>query len=119
MILLDGTACWYPCVDQFTAFNVTTVTPSGYEVVMEGTRLSREEKDGVTLTTWDFPHPVADIYLVGGKYVISEDHYNNISIYTYFFPEDRGLSQNYIDYSKNILSFMKDFLVNIHLRNLL
>ena len=103
MILLDGTSCWYPCVDQFTAFNVTTVTPSGYEVVMEGTRLSREEKDGVTLTTWDFPHPVADIYLVGGKYVISEDHYNNISIYTYFFPEDRGLSQNYIDYSKKYL----------------
>jgi len=103
MILLDGTSCWYPCVDQFTAFNITTVTPSGYEVVMEGTRLSREEKDGVTLTTWDFPHPVADIYLVGGKYVISEDHYNNISIYTYFFPEDRGLSQNYIDYSKKYL----------------
>ena len=103
MILLDGTSCWYPCVDQFTAFNVTTVTPSGYEVVMEGTRLSREEKDGVTLTTWDFPHPVADIYLVGGKYVISEDNYNNISIYTYFFPEDTGLSQNYIDYSKKYL----------------
>ena len=103
MILLDGTSCWYPCVDQFTAFNITTVTPSGYEVVMEGTRLSREEKDGVTLTTWDFPHPVADIYLVGGKYVISEDNYNNISIYTYFFPEDTGLSQNYIDYSKKYL----------------
>src|SRR3972149_1715028 len=103
IILLDGSACWYPCVDRFSTFNVTTVTPTGYEVVMEGTRVSRVEKDGVMLTSWDFPHPVGDIYLVGGKYVINEDTYNNIAIYTYFFPEDTGLSQSYIDYSKKYL----------------
>ncbi len=103
IILLDGSACWYPCTDGHTAFNVTTVTPSGYEVVMEGTRVSREEKNGVTSTSWDFPHPVGGIYLVGGKYVINEENYNNIAIYTYFFPEDTGLSQSYMDYSKKYL----------------
>ncbi len=103
IILLDGSACWYPCIDGFTTFNVTAVTPSGYEMVMEGTRVSREEKNGVILTTWDFPHPVGGIYLVGGKYVINEDTYNNVAIYTYFFPEDTGLSQSYIDYCKKYL----------------
>ncbi len=103
IILLDGSACWYPCIDGHAAFNVTTVTPSGYEVVMEGTRVSREERNGVTSTSWDFPHPVGGIYLVGGKYVINEENYNNIAIYTYFFPEDTGLSQNYMDYSKKYL----------------
>src|SRR3989304_3675850 len=103
IILLDGSACWYPCIDGFSTFNVTTVTPTSYEVVMEGTRISREEKNGVTSTSWDFPHPVGGIYLVGGKYVINEENYNNIAIYTYFFPEDTGLSQSYIDYSKKYL----------------
>ena len=67
IILLDGSACWYPCVDGFSTFNVTAVTPSGYEVVMEGTRVSRVEKNGVMLTTWDFPHPVGGIYLIGDR----------------------------------------------------
>ena len=103
IILLDGSACWYPCIDGLTTFHVTTVTPSGYEVVMEGTRVLREEEKGVTLTSWDFPYPVGGIYLVGGKYIINEDTHNNITIYTYFFPEDTGLSQSYIDYSKKYL----------------
>ena len=103
IILLDGSACWYPCIDGHAAFNVTTVTSSGYEVVMEGTRVSREEKNGVTSTSWDFPHPVGGIYLVGGRYVINEENYSNIAIYTYFFPEDTGLSQSYMDYSKKYL----------------
>jgi len=103
IILLDGSACWYPCIDGHAAFNVATVTPSGYEVVMEGTRVSREEKNGVTSTSWDFPHPVGGIYLVGGKYIINEENYNDIAIYTYFFPEDTGLSQSYMDYSKKYL----------------
>ncbi len=105
IILLDGSACWYPCIDGFKTFNVTTVTPSGYEVVMEGRRILREESNGKTRTSWDFPHPAGNIYLVGGRYVISEDTYNNIAIYTYFFSEDTGLSKSYIDYSKKYLEF--------------
>ncbi len=103
IILLDGSACWYPCMGRFTTFHVTTVTPTACETVMEGTRVSREERNGVTTTSWDFPHPVEDIYLAGGKYIVNEDTYNNISIYTYFFPEDTGLSQGYMDYSKKYL----------------
>lgn len=77
IILLDGSSCWYPCIDGpatgIATFKVTATTLQGYEVVMEGTRLSREVRDGMIVTTWDFPHPSSGIYLAGGRYIITED----------------------------------------------
>jgi len=103
IVLLDGESCWYLCTGEDASFRVTAVTPGGYEAVMEGTRLSRVEADGTVVTTWDFPVPVPGIYLVAGRYSVTEERHNDIDIYTYFFPEDQDLSRVYIEYSKKYI----------------
>jgi len=110
IILLDASSCWHLCIEEAAAFNVTAVTPSGYEVVMEGTRLSRKEEKGMTVTTWDFPHPASGAYLVGGRYTVTEDQYKDIALYTYLFPEDVSLSDTYIEYSKKYLELYERLL---------
>lgn len=108
--LLDGSACWYPCTNEPAIFKITTVTPENYEIVMEGERVSRKIENGTTVTSWDIPYPSSGIYLVGGRYVINEEKYNDITIYTYLFPEDVGLSATYIDNSKRYLELYNRLL---------
>lgn len=103
IVLLDGAACWYLCTGGNASFRVTAVTPSGYEAVMEGTKSLRTEKEGTAITTWDFPDPAPGIYLIAGRYVVTEERYNDIDLYTYFFPEDQNLSGAYIEHAKRYL----------------
>lgn len=104
IVLLDGAACWYLCTSAENAsFRVTAVTPAGYEVVMEGTKSSRTEKEGTFITTWDFPDPAPGIYLVAGRYAVTTERYNDIDLYTYFFPEDQNLSGTYIEHAKRYI----------------
>lgn len=108
--LLDGSSCWYPCTNDSAVFKVTAITPEGYEIVMEGERLSRKVEAGKTVTTWDFPFPSSGIYLVGGRYVINEEKYNEITLYTYLFPEDVSLAATYLDNSKRYLELYNRLL---------
>lgn len=101
--LLDGSACWYPCTNDSAMFKITTVTPEQYEIVTEGERIIRKVEDGTTLTTWDIPYPSSNVYLVGGRYVINEEKFNDITLYTYLFPEDMNLSRTYLDHSRRYL----------------
>ncbi|MDD5435144.1 MAG: M1 family aminopeptidase [Nitrospira sp.] len=103
IILLDGSSCWYPCTSDSAAFKVTSVTPENYEVVMEGERLFRKKEAGKTVTIWDFPYPSSGIYLVGGRYSITEEKYNDITLYTYLFPEDVSLSATYLDNTRRYI----------------
>lgn len=110
IILLDASSCWYLCIEDAATFNMTAVTPAGYEAVMEGTRLSRKEEEEMVSTTWDFPHPASGVYLVGGRYTVTEDQYKDIALYTYFFSEDVNLSGTYIEYSKKYLEIYERLL---------
>lgn len=103
IVLLDGAACWYLCTEGTASFRVTTLTPAGYEAVMEGTKSLRIEKEGKVITTWDFPDPAAGIYLVAGRYSVTEERYNDIDLYAYFFPEDQNLSGAYIEHAKKYI----------------
>ncbi|MBI5194591.1 MAG: hypothetical protein HZA08_14320 [Nitrospirae bacterium] len=108
--LIDSSACWYPCTNEPAIFKVTAVTPEHYEIVTEGEKITRKVENGTTVTAWDIPYPSSGIYLVGGRYVIHEEKYNDITIYTYLFPEDVGLSATYLDNSKRYLELYNRLL---------
>lgn len=113
IILLDGASCWYPCiktVNETATFKVTAITPKDYEIVMEGDRVSRKVNGGITNTIWDFPYPSSGIYLVGGRYIINEDKYNDIKLYTYLFPVDVSLSSTYMEHTKKYLELYERLL---------
>ena len=109
---LSPSALWYPVMEGVKdfAYKINITSGKGYEYITSGDRIRREEKGDKVISTFQFLNPSEEIFLVGGKYIISENNYNDIKIYTYFFPEDEDLSDGYIDSVKNYLRLYEELL---------
>ena len=109
---LSPSALWYPVMEggKDFAYKINITSEKGYEYITVGDRIRREEKGDKVISTFQFLDPSEEIFLVGGKYKISESNYNDIKIYTYFFPEDGDLSDGYIESVKNYLKLYEGLL---------
>ena len=111
-IFLSPSALWYPVVEggKDFAYKINITSEKGYEYITAGDRIRREEKGDKITTSFQFSNPSEEIFLVGGKYIISESNYNDIKIYTYFSPKDEDLSDGYIESVKNYLKLYEGLL---------
>ncbi len=109
---LSPDALWYPILeaDNRFSYKINITTDKGYEYIAAGERIKRDESGDKIVTSFQFLNPAEDIFLVGGKYKISEGEYDKIKIYTYFFPEDENLSEGYIEAVKNYLKLYEGLI---------
>ena len=95
-IYLSPEACYYPYIDEQPAvFQVTTYTPQDYLTVTDGRLAATKTANGFRLTQWEGEQPADGIYISGGKWELVQDEYNGVQIYSFFFPEDRELGEQY------------------------
>jgi aminopeptidase N len=108
--LLSG-AHWYPDLPGGkSTFRLRVQAPAGYEAVTAGKRLERGTNEGITVSTWETTHPLQGLALSAGPYVVGEKQHQEIPVYTYFFPEDVHLSEQYRASTAQYLSLYTDLL---------
>ena len=109
--LLLSRAKWYPDVpDTRPTFRLRVEAPAGYEAVTAGKRLDRSVQGGISSSTWETTHPLQGLALSAGPYVVGEKDHEEIPIYTYFFPQDDHLSEQYRQSTATYLSLYSDLL---------
>lgn len=110
-VYLSPASMWYPDIPgSLAAFRVTVITPEGYEAVTQGTLVSRKSLDGKTHTTWEEKNVSEGCDLVAGKYTVTRVNHRGIDIYAYFFPEEQGLVETYINATKRYLDMYQKLL---------
>ncbi len=110
-VYLSPACAWYPDIPgSLAAFRVTVITPEGYESVTQGTLISRKSVDGRTHTTWEERNVSEGCDLVAGKYKVTSINHKGIDIYAYFFPEEQGLAETYINATKRYLDMYQKLL---------
>jgi aminopeptidase N len=108
-IFLTGT--WYPKPDQMCNYHLTAALPNGYEAVSEAEAIEKTTKDGRTNFAFHFPHPLDAITLMAtDRYKIVRDHFNDVQIFAYFFPEEAHLIQTYIEHTKKFLKLYENLI---------
>lgn len=108
---LSLTGIWYPYMPGLFKYSLSALLPEGYEAVSEAERIEKTIRSGVAEFFFDFPHPVDGInFIATNRYEIIKDHYKDIEIYAYFFPEDIGLARTYIEYTKKYLKLYEDII---------
>ncbi len=109
---LSPSALWYPVMEGGKSFSykINITSDKGYEYITAGERTIRDESGDKIITSFQFLNPSEEIFLVGGRYKISEGRYNDVKIYTYFFPEDEDLSDGYIESVKNYLKLYEGLI---------
>lgn len=110
-VYLSPACTWYPDIPgSLAAFRVTAITPEGHEAVTQGTLVSRKSIDGKTYTTWEERNVSEGCDLVAGKYKVTSINHKGIDIYAYFFPEEQGLVETYINATKRYLDMYQKLL---------
>jgi aminopeptidase N len=108
IVLTDG---WYPFIDGLSIYNLTAVLPAGFEGISEAEGITiKEAADGSREFSFSFRHPVRDINLIAGKYIVEKDTYNETELYSYFFMEDKELSKAYMEHAKKYLEMYEKLL---------
>lgn len=94
------TETWYPVPQVLYIYHLNAIVPSGYHAISEAERIDLIKGDNYWRYVFDFPYPLDHINLIASRdFVVKETEVGNISIYTYFFPEDELLRDKYIEYT--------------------
>lgn len=105
IILTNG---WYPSIDGLSVYNLTAILPNEFEGISEAEEITIREKTDISREfTFIFRHPLRDINLIAGKYVVERDRHNETDLFAYFLPEDKELAKTYIEYTKKYLVMYK------------
>ncbi len=108
-IFLTGT--WYPQLQGLFKYNLRAFLPDGYEAVSEAERIIKHSNNGKAEFIFEFPYVSDGInFIATNRYLVINDHYNDIEIYAYFFKEDLSLARSYIEHTKKYLSMYENLL---------
>ncbi|MEC4676585.1 MAG: M1 family aminopeptidase, partial [Nitrospirota bacterium] len=108
VVLIDE---WYPAMDGLSLFSLTAVLPREFEAVSEAEEILIQDRTETDREfSFVFPHPVRNISLIAGRYLISKDTFNETEIFAYFLPEDKGLAKTYIEYAGKYLAMYEKLL---------
>jgi len=101
---------FYPAIEGLSYYDLKVTLPEDYEAISEADEIKVEIKSGVREFSFKFPHPVDGISLIASRYKVVQESFRGIDIYAYFFPEDIGLANTYLEYTKKYLELYEKLL---------
>lgn len=105
------TGAWYPAAEApLSRFSLKVYVPRGFHAVSEADTIAIAEGGQRNLVTFAFPHPVPGIHLVMAPYVVTSERFRSIEIATFLLPEDQGLAQQYLAYTRKYLEMYEGML---------
>lgn len=108
-VYLSSESQWYPDIEgSLSAYRLTALVPQGWSVVTQG-RKTEETTDGEHVSsTWVVSDRSEALTLVANRFAIKSRAWKSrngqsIELATYFFPDNAGLADEYLDATSNYL----------------
>jgi len=101
---------WYPSLGGPAFYNLAVELPADLEVISEADSETVRIDGDIKTVTFELPHPVPDITLVAGKYVVDEEVFHGIAIRTFFFPSEKELSATYLEEVKRYIELYESMI---------
>ncbi len=93
---------WHPVPDRDMLYSLEAVLPGNFTAVCEAETVT-EEKGDKTRFRASYDHPIRSLHLAAGPYVVRSVTVGTIRLFTYFFPEDAGLADGYLESAASYL----------------
>ncbi|MBK3332713.1 PDZ domain-containing protein [Persephonella atlantica] len=88
---------WYPFLENLAVYSLNVEVPEGFILVSEAEKEKVEKKEGKAYYSFEFPHPLEHIHLIGTtKYIVKERDFNGVKLQAYFFERDVELADKYL-----------------------
>ncbi len=110
-IYLAGASGWIPTQkgNKFT-FNLKTYLPSGWQSISQGEETVRRSDGELQINEWICDKPMEELYLIAGKYVISEEDHHGIKVMTYTYQDDPELTGRYRAATKRYIDMYSELI---------
>lgn len=110
-VYLSASTYWYPVKStDLSMFNINVRIQYPYIVVTQGELTKRKVKGGYSISKWKSHIPADGLALVAGKYIIHTTTVDNIKVSTYFFEEDDGMSDLFLNAAVNYVKLYSGVL---------
>ena len=110
-VYLSSSSHWFPDKPGSMAiFTLEASIPEPFRVVSQGELIAEELRDGFWRSKWKNEWPTEGFALVAGKYSVRSRKVNDIRISTYFFQQDDGVSEIFLDKAEEYLKIYPEFL---------
>jgi hypothetical protein len=110
-VFISPSYFWYPTLpNDHSYFDILISTPDTLQILTQGKLISEEVIDNTRKTNWKIDYPGNGVHLVGSKYIVQEQKYKDISIYTYFFPESQDLAESYLSACQRYLGMYEKLI---------
>ncbi|HMS84381.1 MAG TPA: M1 family aminopeptidase [Nitrospira sp.] len=102
-VYLSGESQWYPdLLGSFGTYRMTARVPQGWTVVASGRKDGEVTSTGKVSSTWVVPDRSEAFTLVANRFVTKSRVWHSstgqrIDLQTYFFPDNAGLADEYLD----------------------
>ncbi len=108
-VYLAGSSNWIPTQksNSFT-YTLKTHLPTGWQSISQGKETIRSSDENFQVNEWTCDKPMEEIYLVAGKYVITEEDHHGIKVMTYTYAEEPELSKRYRQATKRYLDMYSE-----------
>lgn len=97
------TGRWYPSTEGLEHHRLKALVPGYFAAVSEAERIEVEKRPEGDLYSFFFPNPAEGMNLIACRFSIKKDAFRDVELYAYFFPEDAGLADTYLAYTKKYL----------------
>ena len=108
------TSNWLPSIDDMNdkiEFDLSVVTPKGYQVISNGKMVSKRETPTYNLWQFDMQNPMSSylVALVIGKYKKTVKHSKSgIPLEMYYYPKDHSKFEPTYRYTKQMFDFLEE-----------
>ncbi|MCP9447906.1 MAG: hypothetical protein NNA22_10110 [Nitrospira sp.] len=102
-VYLSGESQWYPDIEgAYSTYRLHVHVPDGWTVVTQGRRQAATVRDGRISSTWVVAEPSEALTLVANRFVVKTRDWTSrtgqqIELATYFFPDNAGLADEYLE----------------------
>lgn len=96
---LCSSSFWVPHrPDERFTFRCALETPAEWHGVSQGALLSSDVIDSRRINLWDCPHPMEEIYFIGGPYQFRHEDHDGVAVMTFTYENtSEEITQRYIE----------------------
>jgi aminopeptidase N len=108
-VFLSPDYFWYPTLPSgFSNYRIEVSCPDSLHIITQGELTKNLIKNNKRYLEWQIRYPAEGLHLVGAKYDVQTSKYNEIDIYTFFFPETQELASSYLSACQRYLAMYEE-----------
>jgi hypothetical protein len=110
-IFLAGSSAWVPEVPgSLFGFRLAAELPPGYRSMSQGMVARASASGGSALETWISEDLQEEIYLIAGRYVVTERDHKGVLIQTFLYADDPELAERYLGATADYLDIYQELV---------